>query len=276
MILLVLLLDANPSSSLEATWMLGLKPSDGVAMLVKEFAVPEGVTILGAQFTNNDPRTVFPEVSLVRGPLSAIGEGRILSSAVGVGETAAGMVMVTWSQPIRAAGEEPYYLAVRFPAGPARSGPGEGPAIGAWDVAQPNGSFLASGLTEPLVPIRADLAMTLSLSARPASEGAAKSSDGTLERSVPGTFLRAGVPDLASGSTRIEFGLERTGHVTLRIYSVSGRLVRVLEQGDLAQGVHHRTWDGRDAEGNEVAAGLYLIALRSGKTSLSQKLVLAQ
>ncbi len=49
--------------------------------------------------------------------------------------------------------------------------------------------------------------------------------------------------------------------VTLRIYDLSGREVRTLEDGELPPGHYSRVWDGRSRDGSRVAAGVYLYRL---------------
>jgi flagellar basal-body rod modification protein FlgD len=44
---------------------------------------------------------------------------------------------------------------------------------------------------------------------------------------------------------------------TVRVYDASGRLVRALELGALAQGEHAVAWDGLDASGSPLPAGVY-------------------
>ena len=46
--------------------------------------------------------------------------------------------------------------------------------------------------------------------------------------------------------------------VSLTVYDVLGRRVRQLWDGPLAAGRHRFVWNGRDAEGKEVAAGVYV------------------
>jgi len=46
--------------------------------------------------------------------------------------------------------------------------------------------------------------------------------------------------------------------VSLRVYDVLGRRVRQVWQGPLRAGSYRFTWDGRDEQGEEVAAGVYL------------------
>jgi hypothetical protein len=241
-------------------------------MLVKRFPVAAGTTILGAAFKNNDPRTVFPEVLLVRGVMDALSEGTTVARATNVSETASGTVSVTWSQPVRATQSEDYYIGVRMPAGPGKQGRGDGPALGALDVAQPNGSFLAGGAEGELSPVSVDLEVSLLTVA----VGKAAPALEPTETAPLRTFLAAGTPNPATVIARIRFGVEQRSQVKLGIYDVAGRRVRRLAEGPIDAGVYSLEWDGRDDGGRRVAAGVYMAKLESNGKLITQKLVLTR
>jgi hypothetical protein len=56
--------------------------------------------------------------------------------------------------------------------------------------------------------------------------------------------------------------VSRQGKVSLRVYSVAGRLVRDLEGGVRDAGHYETLWDARDAEGRALPSGIYLSELR--------------
>jgi hypothetical protein len=83
-------------------------------------------------------------------------------------------------------------------------------------------------------------------------------------------------PNPFGGSASIRFavpGGERRDF-TLRVYDVSGRLVRIVDEGQAVPGVHTRTWNGDDDSGRPVAAGVYLVRLVAGTDTSSRKTVL--
>ncbi|RKZ20293.1 hypothetical protein DRQ18_06700, partial [bacterium] len=92
-------------------------------------------------------------------------------------------------------------------------------------------------------------------------------------------FLQ-GVPQKSSGKfflarsmmTRddavIRFGIPSAGHVTLKLYDVTGRVVRTLVDADLAAGVHEVKIDAR-----RLPAGVYFYRLDTGKRSATEKLI---
>lgn len=75
---------------------------------------------------------------------------------------------------------------------------------------------------------------------------------------------------LAPGGA-VEFAVPDAGDAALRVYDVSGRLVRVLFAGPAARGTLSVTWDGRDESGRPVASGVYLFRLSSSSGSAAAK-----
>ena len=65
-------------------------------------------------------------------------------------------------------------------------------------------------------------------------------------------------PNPFNPTTTISFHLPTDGFVILKIYDITGRLVRVLVQEQKLAGSHSILWDGLDDAGQKVAAGVYL------------------
>ncbi|MBZ0266846.1 T9SS type A sorting domain-containing protein [bacterium] len=61
--------------------------------------------------------------------------------------------------------------------------------------------------------------------------------------------------------TTIAFHLPRPGPFELSIHDVTGRLVRTLAREGYGSGERSASWDGRDADGRAVVAGVYFVAL---------------
>jgi hypothetical protein len=69
------------------------------------------------------------------------------------------------------------------------------------------------------------------------------------------------VPNPFNPATDIKFSLPRSANVSLRVYDVSGRLVRTLLSGELTAGIHSERWEGRNEAGLSVASGIYYARL---------------
>jgi hypothetical protein len=86
--------------------------------------------------------------------------------------------------------------------------------------------------------------------------------------------LHQNYPNPFNPGTTIDFALDEDGPVSLRVYDVSGRLVRTLVDGSRPAAAYAEQWDGRDDHGNEVASGVYVYRLTSASKSLTKKMVL--
>ena len=76
--------------------------------------------------------------------------------------------------------------------------------------------------------------------------------------------------------TEIAFSIPAAGDVSLAVYDVSGRAVRRLAEGRWPAGPHTTKWDGNDADGRRVAAGVYFYRLVAGDRVLTRKMTVLQ
>jgi endonuclease I len=77
--------------------------------------------------------------------------------------------------------------------------------------------------------------------------------------------LRANAPNPFQARTSLAFETTRRQPVTLRLYDVSGRLVRTLvERTTFEPGPHAVEWDGRGEDGAPAPAGLYFSRIETG------------
>ena len=75
--------------------------------------------------------------------------------------------------------------------------------------------------------------------------------------------------------TKISFVVPDGGaSVSLRIYDVSGRLVRTLVDGFESAGTRSYSWNGTDDQGRSVASGTYYYELSAPSFSEKKKMVL--
>ena len=92
---------------------------------------------------------------------------------------------------------------------------------------------------------------------------------------TPSAFaLGANYPNPFNPATTIPVAVPaEAGDVDLTIYNVLGQPVRHVWTGPLAAGEHRLAWDGRDAQGQAVAAGVYLYRLHMGDQTRIRKMV---
>jgi len=81
-------------------------------------------------------------------------------------------------------------------------------------------------------------------------------------------------PNPFNPATKVQLTIKKAGHVSVRIYSIDGRLVKTLIDGSAAAGSHEVPWDGRDNGGNPVRSGMYFVKTTSGGESAVFKLAL--
>ena len=87
-------------------------------------------------------------------------------------------------------------------------------------------------------------------------------------------MLRAAMPTPFQTRTAIAYDLPRRGRVALRIFDISGRLVRSLVSGAVQEaGYHSIEWDGRDDAGTVAVPGLYFSRLEAGGASDVRRVV---
>jgi hypothetical protein len=90
---------------------------------------------------------------------------------------------------------------------------------------------------------------------------------------APALALGPSAPNPFGEATWIPFTLERAGAVTLRVHDAAGRLVRTLMAAERGRGVHRAGWDGRDAAGRRVPAGVYYLRLTGPGATASRPVV---
>ena len=91
----------------------------------------------------------------------------------------------------------------------------------------------------------------------------------------PSAFtLGANYPNPFNPATTIPLAVPaEAGDVDVTIYNVLGQPVRQVWTGPLVAGEHRLAWDGRDAQGQPVAAGVYVYRLQVGEQTRIRKMV---
>ena len=93
------------------------------------------------------------------------------------------------------------------------------------------------------------------------------------------THLYPNYPNPFNPETWIPYQLSKRADVTLRIYSVTGELVRTLSLGHQSAGIYQSRsraayWDGRNDIGEPVASGIYFYTLIAGEFTATRKLLI--
>ena len=93
------------------------------------------------------------------------------------------------------------------------------------------------------------------------------------------TALLANYPNPFNPETWIPYQLAQASDVQIRIYATNGALVRVLDLGHQAAGIHRDRnraayWDGKNEAGEPVASGVYFYTLTTGHFTATRKMLI--
>jgi flagellar hook capping protein FlgD len=85
-----------------------------------------------------------------------------------------------------------------------------------------------------------------------------------------------GAPNPTTSGTTISYRATASGRVRARIYDESGRWIRTVVDGTVSAGEHVLEWDGRDASGSPVAAGVYFCQVSLDDRSETRKVTVVR
>ncbi len=88
--------------------------------------------------------------------------------------------------------------------------------------------------------------------------------------------LDQNAPNPFRDATVFSFELKYADHARLALYDPQGRLVRTIVDGPVGPGHHVYSWDGRNEQGQDVAAGTYFYRLTAAGISYTRKAVLVR
>ena len=93
------------------------------------------------------------------------------------------------------------------------------------------------------------------------------------------TVLLANYPNPFNPETWIPYQLAKPAEVKVSIHASNGKLVRTLTLGQMPAGVYQGKnraayWDGRNAQGEPVASGVYFYTLTAGDFKATRKMVI--
>jgi hypothetical protein len=91
-----------------------------------------------------------------------------------------------------------------------------------------------------------------------------------------GRILEAPAPNPLRVETTLRFNLDQSTGVRLSIHDVRGRRVVDLLSGTRAAGEHTVKWNGRNANGQRVAPGIYFARIALEREIATRKLVVIQ
>jgi len=92
---------------------------------------------------------------------------------------------------------------------------------------------------------------------------------------IPTVFrLVQNVPNPFNPITTIAYHVPYESDVSIRVYDVTGRVVRTLVDGAIEPGRHAAVWDGRSEQGENCGSGVYFCVMESAEYRGSRKMML--
>jgi len=90
------------------------------------------------------------------------------------------------------------------------------------------------------------------------------------------TALLCCYPHPFKNDATFEYEISSPVSASLKIYNVSGQVVKSLTEGPMAPGRYKVVWDGRDIAGRKVSSGIYFYRLVAGAYRKTNKLVVVR
>ena len=81
-------------------------------------------------------------------------------------------------------------------------------------------------------------------------------------------------PNPSGLEVAIRYALPEEMKISLKVYDVNGRLVKVLADKEQNSGIHSVSWDGRDEKDRKLPNGVYFCRLKSGDEHRISRIVL--
>jgi hypothetical protein len=86
--------------------------------------------------------------------------------------------------------------------------------------------------------------------------------------------LQTNYPNPFNPATTIAFTLAKADKVEIVIYNLKGQKVKTLLSDNLLAGNHSIVWDGKDDKGKTLSSGIYLVKMKTGKTTDTRKITM--
>ena len=80
-------------------------------------------------------------------------------------------------------------------------------------------------------------------------------------------------PNPFSNTSAISYFLPQEAMVSLKIYSLGGKLIKTLNEGNLSRGNYKMEWDGKNESGSPVPTGIYICKMMTDHTVYQLKMV---
>jgi hypothetical protein len=86
--------------------------------------------------------------------------------------------------------------------------------------------------------------------------------------------LAQNFPNPFNPQTDIQFQIPESHRVTIAVYNIQGKQVRVLTDKNYEAGIHSVSWDGKNSQGLQLSTGTYFYHMRAGDFTQIKKMTL--
>ena len=86
---------------------------------------------------------------------------------------------------------------------------------------------------------------------------------------LPANYSLSNYPNPFNPATNIIFSINRSSHVTIKIYNIMGQLIESLVNGEIKKGNYRLQFDG-----SRLASGVYIVVLQAPSVLLTKKIML--
>ncbi|MFA5031982.1 MAG: FlgD immunoglobulin-like domain containing protein [bacterium] len=97
---------------------------------------------------------------------------------------------------------------------------------------------------------------------------------GIEEKTIPEQRVVGIYPNPFYNNVSIKYSLSNSGNVNLKIYDITGNLVRTLVDNSQSAGNYNMLWDGKNTNGTKVPAGIYFYELKTPTDKAMNKIIL--
>jgi len=133
--------------------------------------------------------------------------------------------------------------------------------------------FRTSDIHALLAHVPNGQAITILITGKTLSDGVPfRGSIDMVKQGGSSTIAATASPNPLNPETTISYSVGGDGPVSVRIFSVDGRLVRVLSEEPAAAGTYRVRWNGADDGGRRVPSGIYFVRVEQNGESSIRKL----
>jgi len=263
--------------------ILKMEPVTEHSYIAAWLPVPDGMSLAGIKWFNNDEYAPFPEVMELHDSEDGLGSvGACTMIANEVDGVSLGWSELTFGLPI-ACGGDGAFVIFRIPANAAvaADGAGGGAGVGFASGDGARGWVTVDGQNWVGIDSSFGLAIEPILVAYSSASGKRATDAGrdgqlALDAAHYETGLCSVSPNPFNPDTEIQFTLREATRVAISVIDVSGRRVASLVDDSLDSGLHSVRWDGRDSTGRGAASGVYFVHMTAGELAFSRRVLLVK